>query len=198
MFRKFFNVNLLLSAIFLSGAVFPSSSFSYETVGQSSQDKKIDESLGYKPSIFKKVRCPRCEMEFYYVPGKEGPHTHCVQYQVPKKEGLEEDIEELESRIEREEEKEQAGRGQFISLFKMKKDADDIKDLLSEKKRKASSLSQLYKSEGPEYELRQRLDCPYDGYTFFQENDVIENRKLIDTVFSLEKPSFIEINFFVW
>lgn len=195
MFKKILNVNLLVSAIFLLETVFPSASFSYETTEQSSQDRKIDESLDYKPGIFKKVRCPRCEMEFYYVPGKEGPHAHWVHYEVPKKKGLEEDIEDIEAKIKEEEKKEQVEGGQVIGLFKMKKETEGIKELLTEKKRKASGLSQLYKREGPEYELRQRLDCPYDSYSFFPEEDVIENRKLLDTVFSLEKPSVIEMSF---
>ena len=191
MFKRFLTVNFLLSLVFLLTTVFPSTLLSYEVthpkVEMYSQDERVDESVGYEPVLFKKARCPRCGMEFYYIPGKESPHAHWVHYEVPEEKtddgkgsnsALQED--NKENKV-----KEQA------SLF-FKKENYGINKRLPKLQEKDLSMTGL---EGPKYELRQKLTCPYDGYSFFPEGDVIEDKKMMKTVFSLEKISTIESSF---
>ena len=90
MHRKIFSINLLMAVVFSLTAVFPASLFSYETAGyEAHSDSKgdwVDESLGCKDEGYKKVRCPQCGMEFYYIPGKESPHSNWVHYELSKEE----------------------------------------------------------------------------------------------------------------
>ncbi len=188
MLRKLFSVNLFLSAIFLLTTVFPPTLFSY---ADAQQQKKGDESLGYKPDIFKKVRCPRCSMEFYYVHGKESPHSHWVQYEVPEKSaGGSSAAEPVSNKIDQ--------RGErLLNLFMPMKDmkAEDMKkESAGTSSEKDTSISQIDKARFKKYELRQKLTCPYDGYDFFPEGDVIEDRKLLQGYFT-EEASTIESNF---
>jgi len=198
MFKKFLNFNLFISLIFLMTVLFPTPLFSYEKThykpGQYSEDEKVNESLGYEPVIFKKTRCPRCGMEFYYIPGKESPHAHWVHYEIHRQKISRKTGEEIEEHKKEDETEEES----LISLFKYKKkkDVDKINSLLSEKDKKSSDdIDQIDMLEGPEYELRQSLTCPYDGYSFFPESEVIEDRKLMQTSFTIESPSVIERSF---
>ncbi|MBU1147909.1 MAG: hypothetical protein KKD11_06095, partial [Candidatus Omnitrophica bacterium] len=190
MFRKFVNFNLILSLTFLLTTVLPTQAFSYETSGEDFQLKCVDESLDYKPETYKKVRCPRCGMEFYYIEGKEGPHSHWVHYEISEKKGS--DIEIAEQ--DKNEAEKQKG---IFDLSKQKKELDELKASLSMAKQRNENLTlaQLNMLEGPQYELRQKLICPYDGHSFFPEGTVIENRKLMRESLFEEKPSSIEESF---
>jgi len=189
MFKKFFSINLALSTIFLLTTVFPSSLFSYEAVGsQDSKLEKVDESLGYEGVTFKKVRCPQCGMEFYYVQGKESPHSHWIQYEIPD-EGLGR-ADSSSARQEEEEEEEEEG---ILGLFTQEKNSGrEISETSSERD---FPFSQIEKEQFKKYELRQKLSCPYDGYDFFPGGDVIEERKLMKDFMSMEPLSSIESSF---
>ena len=168
MFKKFLSINSLVAAIFLLTTVFPPSLFSYEKAGGDSRFEKVDESLGYESVTFKKVRCPQCGMEFYYVPGKESPHSHWVQYEVSDKESS-----SVSSAPEGKGDATKEGEG-LLGLFKQEKAMKTkIAETPSERE---LSFSQIEKKRFKEYELRQKLTCPYDGYDFFPEGDVIEGR----------------------
>ena len=184
MFRKISSINLLMAVIFLLTTIFPSSLFSYETVDrQDPKLEKVDESLGYEGVTFKKVRCPQCGMEFYYVPGKESPHSHWVQYEIPD-EGSERKV---RSGAARQEEK------GILGLFTQNKNSErEIGEASSERE---FPFSQIDREQFKEYELRQKLSCPYDGYDFFPEGDVIEERKLMKDFLSMEPLSSIESSF---
>lgn len=195
MSRKIININALLALIFLLTTIFPSYSFSYEKKTYKPDSIKrenwTDESRGYEPVIYKKTRCPRCGIESYYIPGKESPHSHWVHYEV-KPEDQEEiskdsemNLEDMKSAIKDKE----AKKGLFNLLAKKKQ--EDKK----EETPKKPSISQLIGSTEPRYELRQRLTCPYDGYAFFPEGDVIEDRKIMKTSLLEEGPSIIEASF---
>ena len=194
MIKKFFSINLFLSLIFLLTTVFPASLFSYELTHSKTayyqQDERVDESLGYKLVIFKKIRCPRCGMEFYYTPGKESPHSHWVHYEVPK-----EKQDNSDSRMEQSKNKKR--RNTELGFLKEQVKAEEIKKRISklEEREKDQSFSELEGFQQPEYELRQKLSCPYDGYNFFPEGDILEDRKLMQLAFTVEKPSVIETSF---
>ena len=190
MFRKLFNVNLILSLIFFLTTALPLEAFSYETPADDLQLKRVDESLGYGPALYEKIRCPRCGMEFYYIEGKEGPHSHWVHYEISEEK--ESDIEIAEQDKNGEERQ----NGAF-DLSKQKKELDNLKASLSMAKQRNENLTlaQFNRLEGPQYELRQKLTCPYDGHSFFPEGAVIENRKLMQESLFAEKPSSIEESF---
>ncbi|HDP16397.1 MAG TPA: hypothetical protein ENN16_00915, partial [Candidatus Omnitrophica bacterium] len=196
MFRKMINVNALLALLFLFTTIFPSQSFSYEKKSYKPDTVKranwTDESTGYEPVIYKKARCPRCNMEFYYVPGKESPHSHWVHYEVKK------------------EERKQAGEDNDVDIEKMKpglgaeKDKKSLFSLFSAKKTEKEkdnagfsefNAPQIDYMRETEYELRQRLTCPYDGHSFFPEGDVIEDRKIMKKSLFEGEPSIIETSF---
>ena len=194
MHKKIININLLLSIIFLSTTIFPSTSFSYQKTNYkadtSARENWTDESTGYEPVIYKKVRCPRCNMEFYYIPGKENPHSHWVHYEVKPKEQEEitkddeMNLEDLKAGIKDKEDK------KSLFSFFTKKQQEDKKEAP-----KKVSVSQLTGSSESRYELRQELSCPYDGYSFFPEGDIIEDRKILKTALLEESPSIIESSF---
>jgi protein involved in polysaccharide export with SLBB domain len=198
MLKKLFNFNLFLLLVFVLTTVFPPPLFSYEAMPYHADTKyqddgRVDESLDYSPVIFKKARCPRCGMELYYVPGKEGPHSHWVHYEIP------EDRLEKTAKISRREEKrkmETEKKKSTLGFFSKKEDViDEIEKRLSEEKEKEK---RLLESEGflpKRYELRQQLVCPYDGYMFFPEGDIIEETKLMQRPFRETEPSVIESNF---
>ena len=201
MFRKFVSFNLFISLIFLVTILFPTSIFSYEKTHYKPnhyfQDGKVNESLGYEPVIFKKVRCPRCGMEFYYVPGKESPHAHWVHYEVPKEEKSENKEDREAILVEKQGEKSE--KGLLMGLIsKNKKDKGDIEDILSEKDEKGLDIDKLSKFKTTEYELRQKLTCPYDGYSFFPEGEIIEERKLMLSSLVPGRTSIIETSFSNW
>ncbi len=194
MFRKFVNFNLFLSLVFLLTTLLPAGAFSYEVrLGSAfNPEERVDESAGYAPVIYKKARCPRCGMEFYYIPGKESPHSHWVHYEIPRDKILK-DARELKALSEQKKNKEKERKSPY-GLFKSKKDSDETgKDFL--KAQEELSRLELNDFDRIEYELRQKLTCPYDDYGFFPEGDVMEDRKLMQSALSLEKPSIIETSF---
>ncbi|MFC1667049.1 SLBB domain-containing protein [Candidatus Omnitrophota bacterium] len=185
MFRKIFNFNLILALIFLLSSVFPSASFSYETKGE--EQDFVDESLDYKPVVYKKVRCPQCYMEFYYIEGKESPHSHWVHYEVE-----EEASGRTETPAAKEESTEAKEKESFSTFFSQE---EEVKSKLSENSSQIdTSFPRAQRDLTKRYELRQKLTCPYDGYSFFPGGDIIEERKTIRRVFS-EEMSVIESSF---
>lgn len=194
MSRKMIGVNLSL-VVFLITIVFPSASFSYQRVDNTRESNWIDESLDYKPITYKKVRCPRCGIEFYYIPGKESPHAHWVYYEIKKEdkvmvdsggreETLDADVESVSSAAGNKE------KNRLFGFFAKKK--------LEEKKNrepKRVNTTQFDATLEPEYELRQELICPYDGYNFFPDGDIIEDRKIMKSSLLEQDPSSIEISF---
>lgn len=194
MVKRLFSVNLLMSAIFLLTTILPVNAFSYEvkTLDAFNSDERVDESIGYEPVVYKKVRCPRCGMEFYYIPGKESPHSHWVHYEIPMEKRLD-DAREIKEAAEQKE-KAKSEKGSPYGLFKRKLDTEEFDDVLSdpEKQLSVSQFDGLYQIK---YELRQKLTCPYDGYSFFPEGDTIEDRKLMQSDLTLEQPSIIETSF---
>lgn len=187
MLRKIYIFNAILVVAFLLTTIFPSSLLSYETKG----DKRIDESMGYKEMVYKKVRCPRCGMEFYYMPGKESPHSHWVDYEIPEDGDYEEETDLSNNNKET--------KGIFDALEK-KKEALDKKEKEIDRKMtlmdKGMSSPGLTEIRPKRYELRQKLTCPYDGYSFFPEGDIIEDRKLMEAeLMPNEEPSPIEASF---
>jgi protein involved in polysaccharide export with SLBB domain len=198
MARKIFNFNLFLSLIFLVGTIFPSDLFSYETTDQEADKglraEWVDESLDHKSVTYKKVRCPRCNMEFYYVPGKDGPHSHWVQYESSDKGQSIAVTPELKLGEEKAGDTKKRERKESPDLLSSAEER--IKKLekeLSEEKKK--SLSGLQGFQGKDYVLRQKLTCPYDGHNFFPEGDEIEDTKLQQQGFVLQSPSIIESSF---
>ncbi len=195
MVRKILSINFLMSSIFLLTTVFPLDLFAYETSGKDSQIEKVDESLGYKPVVFKKARCPRCGMELYYIPGKESPHAHWVHYEVSEG-GVKLDEKDMNGKAAKDKIKKYKDQaGPIIS--KKKKEIEDLKKSLREAKEKQQALlsDRFGEKEEIEYELRLKITCPYDGYSFFPEGDIIEEKKLMDTTFYMGEMSVLEASF---
>ncbi|MBU4149564.1 MAG: SLBB domain-containing protein [Candidatus Omnitrophica bacterium] len=197
MSRKTISINLLLSVIFLSTTIFPSTSFSYQKTNYkpdtSARENWTDESTGYEPVIYKKVRCPRCNMEFYYIPGKESPHAHWVNYEVPQYQSKDTaSASSSEGDVENKASK-KTGAGSFLDLVSDK--SNDIQKKIAQVPSETGIMfSGAKNAEFKEYELRLKLSCPYDGYSFFPEGDVIEDRKLLQKAL-FEEPSVIEASF---
>src|SRR3989338_4929590 len=83
--KRFSFINFLIAIIFLLTTIFPSGAFSYQSPRDSDRiDKWVDESKGQDVETFKKVRCPNCHMEFFYIPNRESLHSHFVQYESKK------------------------------------------------------------------------------------------------------------------
>ena len=181
MFRKFANFNLILSVIFLLNVISPLPVFS-KIPGQES-DSAI--------KTFEKVRCPQCNMEFFYIPGKESPHSHWVDYEVDEEGSSKESSATEDSAETSEAEKDKPEKG-LLDLFS--------KDSLNEEKitempgNRDMAFSELGIAQSKKYELRQQITCPYDGYDFFPEGDVIEERKLLRRMITGE-CSVIESSF---
>ncbi|MBU4457648.1 MAG: SLBB domain-containing protein [Candidatus Omnitrophica bacterium] len=182
MLKKFFSINLALALIFLVTTVFPPSLLSSETKDyrfDSSEDENwTDESLDYKPVIYKKPRCPRCGMEFYYVPGKESPHSHWVHYEAPKDKKDAKDDTKAKNLLLKDKMRDKAS----YSMFNDQKKIEEMQRLIDESardKERDDAGFGLLDSPMKEYELRQKLTCPYDGHSFFAEGDVIEDKKMM-------------------
>jgi len=202
MLRKLTAINLFLSLTFLFTAIFSPPLFSYETTDYHSHEEDwVDESLSYKSVTYEKVRCPRCGMEFYYVPGKEGPHAQWVHYAISKEE-LKDFASEFEEEIKENEIEKTEGLKGLFDLFMHKKDemgksgkglkADAPKQTIKRRDPSASGPKGL---QAKFYELRQKLTCPYDGYSFFSSGKIIEEARMMQGFLSLEEPSMIEKSF---
>jgi len=129
-------------------------------------------------------------MEFYYVPGKESPHSHWVQYEIPNEVSGGADLNserKIKGNTLRQEEE------MVLDLFAQEKNSEREIDETS--KERELPFSQVEKKRFKEYELRQKLSCPYDGYDFFPEGDVIEERKLMRDFLYMESLSSIESSF---
>ncbi|MFH1478613.1 MAG: SLBB domain-containing protein [Candidatus Omnitrophota bacterium] len=189
MFRKLINFNVLLCAAFLLTTIFPGPLFSEEV--KSGKGAWQDEALeitdpAQKAETYRSVRCPRCNMEFYYIPGGETPHSHWVNYEIPKEEGSggagasPNVIAEKNIGI---------GKGGLLNIF-----GTDNKPISNRPSDKDISFSGEASFEAKEYKIRQKIKCPYDGYTFFPEGDVLESRKLLRGLLGDELSS-IEASF---
>jgi protein involved in polysaccharide export with SLBB domain len=194
MLKKIMHLNILLSFIFLLVTIFPSWIFPYPVSREKGGCEPVDESKGMDIVSFKKIRCPSCGMEFFYIPGKESPHSHWVQYEAREKEEEAEalpDVEkELGERVGKVDElKKPTG---LLDLFKLKEE-------VKAKKVKKEKESQKSVSPTPEekivYELKQYLTCPYDGYSFFPDGIMMEEARLGYKTMFYEEPSLIELSF---
>jgi len=205
--RRLKSVNLFLSFIFLLNTVLPVRAFSYEATGGGFQHGRVDESMHYTPVIYEKVRCPRCGVEFYYVSGKEGPHSHFVHYEIDEAQETDgaggavelsqwqqwQQWQEEARRIEKA--KKAREEKSLFSLSKSKKDNDEIAKRFSKTMKKTRPSFASLIGDQPRYELRQKLTCPYDGYSFFPEGDRMEEGKLKHKSLVHEEPSIIETSF---
>ena len=199
MFRKFFSINMALSLIFLLTTVFPSTLLSSETKDyrpDSSEDKNwTDESSDYKPVIYKKSRCPRCGMEFFYIPGKESPHSHWVHYEVAKDKDNAKNDTKAKDLLVKDKMRDKTSYGMLNDQKKIDKMQGLIDESDRNKKRDDAGFG-ILDSSIKEYELRQKLTCPYDGHSFFAEGDVIEDRKMMQERMAIsEDASVIESSF---
>ncbi|MFA5388607.1 MAG: SLBB domain-containing protein [Candidatus Omnitrophota bacterium] len=191
-------VNLFIAVIFLFSAVFPSGVFSYQFSEDSEERKLVDESKGADIVSFKKIRCPNCLMEFFYVPGKEGPHSHWVHYEERRDKNISgdkdsPDNEEISLKDKQKKIKELARKNKSLDLFKLKDAALDENIDKDEAVKKALSM-QEEKAE-PKYKPRLQLTCPYDGHVFFPEGDLLDQAKFKPKIIFQEEPSNIESSF---
>jgi protein involved in polysaccharide export with SLBB domain len=195
--KRFSFINFFMSAIFLFSTVFPSGAFSYQNAKDSEERSFVDESKGAGIVSFKKIRCPNCLMEFFYIPDRDSPHSHRVQYQASEEKGLNKDKEvaDIEAGLKDKQDELKDFRKQykFFNFFKSKSDVEDKKAGKEEAVEQVLS-SQAQKSQ-PEYKLRQQLTCPYDGYVFFPEGDFLDQAKYKPRDFLYQEPSSIESSF---
>ncbi|MBU1912695.1 MAG: hypothetical protein KKB22_04095, partial [Candidatus Omnitrophica bacterium] len=146
-------INLFIAIIFLFSTIFPPGAFSYSTDSQ--ERALIDESKGSDIVSFKKIRCPNCGMEFFYIPGKDSPHSHWVQYEVKeelsanKEDGLniEDSLKNNQDKI-----KELKNQNKLFSLFKLKDTAKDTNATEETAVKKALATQELRGQV--EYKLR--------------------------------------------
>ena len=199
MSKRFSFINLSIALIFLFSAIFPSGVFSYADSKDAQERTLVDESKGPDIVSFKKIRCPNCGMEFFYIPGKDSPHSHWVQYEATKEKDLnkDKDVSDLETGLKDNQDKLKDSKNQnrLFSLIKLKDDTGDKKTGKEEAVKQALSSQEL--KTGPEYKLRQQLTCPYDDYVFFPEGDLVNQAKfrLDPQAIFYQEPSSIESSF---
>ncbi|MFH1782418.1 MAG: SLBB domain-containing protein [Candidatus Omnitrophota bacterium] len=189
MFKKLINFNVLLCGVFLLTMVFPGPLFSEEVKGnkRSWQNEALEiTDPTQKAETYKGVRCPRCNMEFYYILGGETPHSHWVNYEVPQEEGLK----DVDASPDVKDKKNiGTGKNNLLNIF-----GADNNPASDRPRDKDISFSEEASFESKEYKIRQKLRCPYDGYDFFPEGDVLESGKLLRGSLSGE-PSSVEESF---
>ncbi|MFA4991085.1 MAG: SLBB domain-containing protein [Candidatus Omnitrophota bacterium] len=196
MFRTSRCFNLLLSFVLLAAFIYPPEAFSREASGKAGMRSWVDESLGKSAMPYKKARCPSCGMEFYYMPGKDNPHSVWVTYET-KKDEQGGDIEDLSAETEKKGllNKDEAGDAKdndIFDVFRIK--GGKVKDaVMGAQGNRANNM--LSGKEKPDYEIRQKLICPYDGYAFFSEGDLFEDAKIKQKTLFPEEPSQIEASF---
>jgi protein involved in polysaccharide export with SLBB domain len=199
MFKRSFFINLFIAMTFLISAVFPSGAFSYQSTDDAKIRNLVDESKGQDIVSFKKIRCPNCLMEFFYIPGKDSPHSHWVQYETGEDKKINKDKEDLDTGTQlkdgQDNTKDSKKQDKFSNFLKLKD------DMLSEKSNKEEAVKQALSShetnKEPQYKLRQELTCPYDGYVFFPEGDLVDQSKFKPDpqVIFQQEPSSIESSF---
>ena len=196
MSKRFSFINLSIAIIFLFSAIFPSDAFSYSDSRNAQERDLVDESQGQDVETFKKVRCPNCHMEFFYIPNREGLHSHFVQYEskIQAEDTDKKDI-DLETQLKDNPDKLKEVKKQ-VGLFNMFKLKDNAKGSSPKGARKDSGKTIASNLPiGVEYKLRQELTCPYDSYKFFPEGDIIEDTKFKSKDMFYEPPSSIESSF---
>lgn len=193
-------INLFIALIFFIYAIYPSSLFSSQPFAGDSDriDKWVDESQVQDVETFKKIRCPNCRMEFFYVPNREGLHSHFVQYESKKKVGEIDRKDNIDLEIQLKDKpdklKDADKQDELFNLFNLKDNAKEKspKDIKQAVRKSAHSNIGI---DEVEYKIRQQLTCPYDGYKFFPEGDIIEDSKFKPKALFLEPPSSIESSF---
>ncbi len=197
MFKRFSLINFSIAIIFLLTTVFPSCAFSYSNAGDTLERGLVDESKDSDIVSFKKIRCPNCLMEFFYIPGKDSPHSHWVQYEVKEKVGsskseesqtIEDSLKDNQDKI-----KDIKKQGNLLSLFKLKGESKDKKATKEEAITETLTTQEL-KGQS-KYKLRQQLTCPYDGHVFFPEGDLLDQAKYVPGSILFQEPSIIESSF---
>jgi len=195
MFKRAMQLNILLALIFLLTTIFPSGVFSYSA--DTHERELVDESKANDIVSFKKIRCPNCGMEFFYCPGKDSPHSHWVQYEVKKEENLDKDKagSDLETELKDNQDKlkDLDKQNKLFSFFKSSDVTKDKKSPKDDAIKKALSL-QEFKGQSA-CKLRQQLTCPYDGFVFFPEGDLLDQAKFNQKAIFYEEPSNIESSF---
>ena len=196
MFKRATQLNVLLALIFLLTTIFPTGAFSYQSAGDSEERNLVDESKGMDIVSFKKIRCPNCLMEFFYIPGKDSPHSHWIQYEVKEELNVnKEDSLNIEDSLKNAQDKvkELKKQDKLFGLFKLGNEAKD-KNVKKEKAVKTALTTQEFKGQ-VEYKLRQQLTCPYDGFIFFPEGDLLDQAKFKPNLVLFQEPSNIESSF---
>ena len=194
MSKRFSFINFSIAIIFLLTTIFPSGAFSYSTDAE--ERALVDESKGSDIVSFKKIRCPNCLMEFFYIPGKDSPHSHWVQYEVKEELNVnKEDSLDIEDSLKDNQDKlkDLDKQNKLFSLFKSKDATKDKKPTKDDAIKKALSSQE---SRGQfEYKLRQQLTCPYDSFVFFPEGDLLDQAKFKSSPILFQEPSNIESSF---
>jgi len=136
-------------------------------------------------------------MEFFYIPGKDSHHSHWVQYEAMEEENLDKDQNDLNFETELKDNQDKlkylGKQNKFFSFFNPNSVTRDKKSTKDEAIKKALTTQEL--KTGPEYKLRQELICPYDGFVFFPEGDLLDQAKFKPNPVLLQEPSSIESSF---
>ena len=200
MSKRFSFINFAIAIIFLFSAILPSGAFSYSASRDAQERDLVDESKNTDIASFKKVRCPNCLMEFFYIPGKESPHSHWVQYEVREEENLDKDKSGSDFETElaglkdnQDKLKDTDKQNKLFNFFKTKDASKDKKSTKNDAIKQALT-TQEFKGQ-PEYKLRQQLTCPYDSYVFFPEGDILDQAKFKQNMPLYQESSPIESSF---
>ena len=136
-------------------------------------------------------------MEFFYIPGKDSSHSHWVQYEAREELNVSKSEEgmDVESALKdsRDALKEAKKQDKLFNLFKFKSGTRDKED--TKKAAVKNTLSSQEFNRQAEYKLRQQLTCPYDGYVFFPEGDLLDQTRFKPKNIFYEEPSNIESSF---
>ncbi|OIO34685.1 MAG: hypothetical protein AUJ70_00530 [Candidatus Omnitrophica bacterium CG1_02_40_15] len=196
MSKRFSFINFCIAIIFLLTTIFPSGAFSYQSARDSEERSFVDESKGMDIVSFKKIRCPNCLMEFFYIPGKDSPHSHWVQYEAKEELNVnKEDSLNIEDSLKDNQDKlkDLDKQNKLFSLFKSKDATKDKKPTKDDAIKKALSSQELRGQST--YKLRQQLTCPYDSFVFFPEGDLLDQAKFKSSLTLFQEPSTIESSF---
>lgn len=193
---RFSLINFSISIIFLLTTIFPTGAFSYSNSQDAWERDLVDESKDMDIISFKKIRCPNCLMEFFYIPGKDSPHSHWIQYEaLPEDTKTEKEDPDLVSDMKdvQENVEDQKKENKLFSIFKF---GNEAKDKFVKKEDAVKKALTTHELKGQiEYKLRQQLTCPYDGFVFFPEGDLLDQAKFKPEAGLFQEPSSIESSF---
>jgi protein involved in polysaccharide export with SLBB domain len=198
MSKKLSFINISIAVVFLFSTIFSSGAFSYSDSENTQKRDLVDESKDINIASFKKVRCPNCLMEFFYIPGRESPHSQWVQYETQKEKDLNKNTEtkDLKTNLKDNQDKIKNLKNQdnISNIFKLKDNTID--KTIDKEEAVQQALSSQEKNKEPAYKLRQQLTCPYDGHVFFPEGDIVDQAKFSPISQDiLYQPSSIESSF---